>query len=66
MIVFQQQGHSRCEDLRTNNQILRQLVVTARDLSIDRIEEGKDDDLTVKQIEDFYDPTIKRIDSVRC
>lgn len=55
-----------CEAIRENNQILRELVVHARNLSLQSIEAGTTEGLTATEVRDFYNPTIARIDEVTC
>jgi hypothetical protein len=55
-----------CEAIVDNNDILRDLVEHVEKRSIRSIETGVTKDLTVKDVEGFYGPTLDRIDSVSC
>jgi PhoPQ-activated pathogenicity-related protein len=55
-----------CHAIKTNNQILRDLLAHVEQRSLQSIREGVTKDLTPAQVRAFYDPTLKRIDSVSC
>jgi len=53
-----------CEGVKTNSDILAELLERAEALSVEKIEEGKGNGTTVKELHDFYSPTLKRISQI--
>jgi hypothetical protein len=55
-----------CQAVRSNNDILRDLIAHVEHRSLISIREGITQDITAAQVRRFYDPTLRRIDAVSC
>lgn len=58
--------NSTCEAIRKNNDILRELVVHVKHRSEIAVRTHVTKDLTMREVRDFYGPTIRRLDAVSC